>query len=274
MGTTNAKSVFNGTLGFGLIDFSIKTYSAARSEGTGFNQVHQHANGDVTKINEQKFCSGCNSVVAHADLKKGYEVSKGSFVVIEENELKALAPAKSEAIKITSFVPTPDVDPVFFDKSYFLVAEDKGDNPKKYELLFQIMKDTNKAGMAKFTMRGKEHNAIVRVYGKGLMMHTIFTSEEVRELMEFNATREVKVNEQEVALGRMLLDQMTQEFDRTAVVSEYDTKVQALIESKTAVGTSTNGAAPTVPVVPKDDSALMAALSASLFAMKSKKIAA
>jgi len=265
---TSATAVWTGHLNFSMISVPVKAYAASRSEGISFNQVHQCEPGKVNRIKQQNVCSGCSKVVESAQMSKGFEVSEGQYAVVTDVELAALNPAASKTVEVTSFVPMAEIDPIYFDKSYFIGAVDVC--RKAYEMLFQTMKNTALAGVAKLVMRGKEYDVVIRIYGNGLMMHTLFSKAEVRELVEYKVDRsDVPVAEAELALAKMLLQSMTKPFDANNLVDTYSVKVQALMDSKTATGATTS--TPTGPVVPKNSNDLMAALQASLAAAAKPK---
>ncbi len=260
-------SVFNGFISFGMINIPIKMYTSARNEGTAFNNVHE-CNNTVTKIAEKKYCGTCESIIEPANLKKGYEVSKGKFVIVEQAELDNLKPDKSDICTISHFVPLAEIDPVFFDKSYSVVPQPAG--VKVYELLYQTMNNTNLAGVAKLTMRGNEYNVLVRTYKNGLMLHTVFTNEEVREVPEYEASRShVILNKVEVDLAKKLLQSLVKNFDPTELKDDYTGKVQALIARKTAVDGTYTGTSPNTKATSnKSDIDLTGALMASLYKEK------
>jgi DNA end-binding protein Ku len=281
--TSSATAVWTGDLQFGLITIPIKIYAAARDAGVSFNQVHvckgpaldagveDKRSNHVTKINQQNFCSCCNAVIPYESLQKGFEIADGQFAVIDPAELEALKPKSSKLMEITEFVSLADVDPLYFEKSYYVIVDQKKQDigRKPYEVLFQTMKGTGTAGVAKYTSRGKEYNAFIRPFGKGLMIHTMYAEAEVREIPEFNDSREdVKVSDGEVRMAKALLESLTVPFDKNKLVDNYTIKVTALIESKK------DDAAPAgSPKTPRTEDDLMTQLAASLYQAKEKKTA-
>ena len=276
-------AVWTGDLQFGLISIPVKIYAAARDAGISFNQVHvckgpalgagveETRLDHVTKINQQNFCSCCNSVIPYESLRKGFEVADGQFAVIDPAELKALEPKSSKLMEIVNFVPLVEVDPLYFERSYYVVVDQKKQDigRKPYKVLYETMKGTGMAGVAKYTSRGKEYNAFVRPFGKGLMIHTMYAEAEVREIPEFNDSREdVKVSDGEVRMAKALLESLTVPFDKNTLVDEYTVKVAALIESKR------DGATPAdSPKTPRNDTDLADLLTQSLYKAKEAKTA-
>jgi DNA end-binding protein Ku len=278
--TTSAHAVWTGHLSFSLLSIPVKLFAAARNAGISFNQVHlckglalPEGQEDtrplqVTKTKQQNFCGTCQSVVAYEHLSKGFEIADDKYAVIDPAELKKLEPEKSNTITITGFVAIAEIDPIYFEASYFVALDPKSPaGCKPYELLFQTMKGTGKAGVAKYISRGKEYNVFVRPYGNGIMIHTMFADAEVRMIPEYTTLRDdIQISDAEVKGTRMLLDAMTTTFDPTSLVDNYSVKVEALIESKK------DGAVPTGEAkTPRSDDDLMAQLSASLYAAKNAK---
>jgi DNA end-binding protein Ku len=164
-------------------------------------------------------------------ISKGYQVAKDQVIAIDEKELEALKPNKNEVIEISHFVPIAEVDPIYFDKSYFVVPEFAG--RKAYELLFLTMKGTMLAGFAKFTMRTKEYNVFLRIYKNGLVLHTVFADEEVRSNDQYEAHRDdVQVNQSELKIAQTLLKALVCPFDPTSLVDQYQERVKNLVNSK------------------------------------------
>jgi DNA end-binding protein Ku len=273
---TSAKAVWTGVISFGVIKIPVKLYAAARDAGISFNQVHVCGSGQVTKINQQNYCTTCHTTVEYSALSKGFEKNKGEFVVIDPAELKALEPKvgdEANTINITSFVALAECDPIFFEKSYFIGVNTDAKvggkaNLKPYELFFQVMKGTGKAGVAKFYMRNKEYNVFVRAYGNGLVVHTLYAEAEVRDIPEFNAFRgDVQVSAGEVTFAKQLLEAQTVSFDTSTLADNYTLKVAALVEAKRTGTTYTPGEAPK----PKTNDDLMEQLAASIKAANGGK---
>jgi DNA end-binding protein Ku len=172
------RSIGSGAISFGLVSIPVKLYVAASSEAPSFNLLHAECGN---RIRQQRFCPTCNKVVERDDLVRGYEFAKDQYVRVTDDELKALEGEASEAIEISEFVPLAKVDPVYFEKSYYL-GPDKG-GEKAYRLLADTMTQVGKVALAKFVLRGKENLVIVRSAQNGLMMHTMYFADEVRSFV-------------------------------------------------------------------------------------------
>src|SRR5262245_10585029 len=172
-------SIGSGTISFGLVSIPVKMYTAASSESVTFNMLHAKCG---SRIKQQTFCPVCNEVVDRTALVKGHEVSKDQYVRVTDAELKALEGEASKNIDIEEVVPLEKVDPVYFEKAYYL-GPDKG-GEKAYRLLTDAMMKTGRVAVATFVMRGKESLVLIRPSSDGLMLHTMFFSDEVRNFGE------------------------------------------------------------------------------------------
>src|ERR1700687_4897576 len=150
-----ASTVWKGHLTFGLVSFPVKLYSAARSETISFNQLHK---SDNSRVKQALFCQAEDKAVPRNELVKGYEYEKDRYVVIEDEEIKKVAPKTAKEMEIQEFVKAADVDPVYLESSYYLAPEDGGEKP--YTLLFAALKETGYYGIAKVAMHNREHVVI------------------------------------------------------------------------------------------------------------------
>jgi DNA end-binding protein Ku len=260
-----ASTVWKGYLAFGLISVPVRLFVAARTERISFNQIHDKCG---SRIKQQTYCPICDRVVERSELKKGFEVAKGRFALVEEDELKKISTDSSETMEILEFVKVSDIDPIYYDSSYFMVPEDAG--KKAYELLFQTMQKSGFSALAKLAMHQREHTVIIRPHSHGLSLHTMFYPEEVRDVPEFGKDTNIEVKPQEVALAEKLVEGLAAEFDPSKYHDEYQAKLTELIEAK-KVGAEVKGTAPRklAPVID-----LMQALQQSLGQVPQRKPAA
>src|SRR5262249_55361620 len=193
------------------------------------------------RIRLQTFCSVCNEVVDRAGLVKGYEFAKDQYVRFTEEELKALEGEASKVIDIAEFVPLPTVDPIYFEKTYYL-GPDKG-GEKAYRLLADAMAQADRVALATFVMRGKESLVLVRPAQSGLMLHTMYFADEVRDFGEIDKGQSAKIKEGELELAQRLIDELSHdEFTPDRYQDEYRLRVLELVNAKvegkevTAVG--------------------------------------
>jgi DNA end-binding protein Ku len=221
-------SIGSGTISFGLVSIPVKMFTAASSESVSFNQIHPKCGG---RIKQQLLCPTCNEVVERGTLVKGYEFAKDQYVQFTEDELKALEGEASRMIDIAEFVPLAQVDPIYFEKTYYL-GPDKG-GEKAYRLLTDAMVKAQRVALAKFVMRGKESLVLVRPAQKGLMLHTMYYADEVRDFGEVDKGDESKIKPGEMDLANRLIDELaSKEFRPDKYADEYRTRVLAAVEQK------------------------------------------
>ena len=222
-----ASTVWKGYISFGLISVPIRLYVAAREHHISFNQLH---NVCGTRIRQKLYCPHCERDVDRDEIVKGYEVSKDNYVRVSSEELKALEAQSSETMEIQQFVKLPDVDPLYYQTSYFSVAEDPG--RKAYSLIFQGMQHLNVGAIAKITLHQREQIVMIRPYEHGLVLHTLYYPEEIRAVAEFDNQPEAQVQKAEVELAEQFMKQLTAEFHPETMKDEYEGRVEQLIESK------------------------------------------
>ena len=222
------RSIGSGAISFGLVSIPVNLYVAASSESPSFNLLHTKCG---SRIKQQRFCPVCKEVVERQELVKGYEVEKNQYVRLTDDELKALEGEASEAIEIFEFVPLAKVDPIYFERSYYL-GPDKG-GEKAYRLLADSMVQAGKVALAKFVLRGKENLVIVRPAQKGLVMHTMYFYNEVRNFDEIGKGESAKISGSETKLATRLIDELSNDaFEPEKYEDEYAQRVLDLIKKK------------------------------------------
>lgn len=221
-------SIGSGTISFGLVSIPVKMFTAASSESVSFNQIHAKCGG---RIKQQLLCPTCNEVVERGSLVKGYEFAKDQYVQFTEQEIKALEGEASQMIDITEFVPLDQVDPIYFEKSYYL-GPDKG-GEKAYRLLTDAMLKTNRVALAQFVMRGKESLVLIRPAKDGLMLHFMYYADEVRDFGEIDKGDNAKIKPGEMDLANRLIDELARDsFHPEQYNDEYRERVLRAVESK------------------------------------------
>jgi DNA end-binding protein Ku len=233
-----AHAIGSGTISFGLVSIPVRLYTAAVSAAVSFNLLHAKCG---SRIKQQQFCPVCKETVGRADLVRGYEFAKDQYVRVSDEELKALEGEASKVIDISEFVPLAAVDPIYFEKTYYL-GPDKG-GEKAYRLLADAMAKTDRVALAKFVMRGKEALVLLRPAGGGLMLHTMFFADEIRDFGEIDKGQSAKIKEGELALAQRLIGELsTERFAPEHYQDEYRQRVLDLVNQKvegkevTAVG--------------------------------------
>src|SRR6266498_2274342 len=221
-------SIGSGTISFGLVSIPVRLYAAASSGGVSFNLLHAKCGN---RIRQQTFCPVCNEVVDRSGLVKGYEFSKEQYVRFTDEELKSLEGEASKVIEIAEFVPLPHVDPIYFEKTYYL-GPDKG-GEKAYRLLADAMTKTERVALAKFVMRGKESLVLIRSAQDGLMLHTMYFADEVRDFGEIDKGQSAKLREGELDLALRLVEELSHdEFKPEQYADDYRQRVLDLVNSK------------------------------------------
>jgi DNA end-binding protein Ku len=222
------RSIGSGAISFGLVSIPVKLYVATSSQAPSFHLLHAKCGN---RIRQQRVCPVDNEVVERDQLVKGYEFAKDQYVRVSDDELKALEGEASEAIEISEFVPLSKVDPIYFERSYYL-GPDKG-GEKAYRLLTDTMTQVGKVALAKFVMRGKENLVIVRAAQKGLMMHTMYFANEVRSFDEIPKGESAKITGAETSLAIRLIDELSNdEFEPDKYHDEYSERVLKLVNEK------------------------------------------
>ena len=214
-----ASTVWKGFISFGLITIPVRLFAAARTERVSFNQIHNVCGG---RIKQQTYCPQCERIVERSELVKGFEVEKDRYVIVNDEEVKAIAPASSDTMEIAEFVKAEGIDPIYYDSSYFMVPEEAG--KKAYHLLLETMRKSGYSAIAKITMHQREYTVVVRPHADGLLLHTMFYPEEVREVPEFRRDENVTVKPQEVALAEKLVEGLAADFDPSKYHDEYQAK--------------------------------------------------
>jgi DNA end-binding protein Ku len=198
-----ARSLLTASLSFGLVNIPIRLYTAATSHAVSFHMLHQK---DGSRVRQHLFCEAEDKEITRDDIVKGFEVSKGRYVQLTEKELEALEAQANRSVEIQEFVNLDDVDPVYFEKTYYLGPDKGGEKP--YALLAQAMKDQNQAAVAQFVIRGKESLVLVRPYAdRYLAMDVMYYADEVRDVKEVGVPA-VKIRENELSLATQLIENL------------------------------------------------------------------
>ena len=251
-----ASTVWKGYISFGLVSVPIRLFVAARDTHISFHQMHEVCG---SRIKQQLFCPVCERVVQRNEIVKGFEVDKTHSIKVEEQELRDLQPASSEVMEIVQFVKSEDLDPIYFDASYYSVPEPPG--KRAYALLLKTMEEKQVSAVAKITLHQHERIVTIRPYDNGLALHTMYYAEEVREVPEYGDDGKTEVNPKELALAGQFVDGLTQKFDPTEFKDTYEERVAQLIESKSE-GKAAPEATKKIHLAPVID--LMEALQKSL----------
>jgi DNA end-binding protein Ku len=229
------RTIWNGSLSFGLVNIPIglalATSPKARASDVSFRQLHREC---LTPIRQKRWCPVHDREVGPDEIVKGWEVAKGEFVVVEDADLEAIEQSDdSRSIEITRFVPLDQVDPVYFDRTYYLAPANTTAQRRPYVLLLEALKDTGMAAVGRFVLRGNETFCLVRPRGDALAMETLFVAEDVRSQAEIEeAVGETQVKDAELDLARQVIDSLVADFEPTELQSVYRRDLRALLEAK------------------------------------------
>lgn len=247
--------IWKGYISFGLVSVPISLTPAARSERISFHQLHSVCH---TRLKQPLFCPHCNRIVDRSEVEKGYEYTKEQYVTFTPEELKKIEPASAEAMEIEEFVKTEEVDPLYFDASYYVAPGDAGVHA--YHLLHEAMRESGYSGVAKVTMHNREYTVIIRARKDGLVLHTMFYPNEIREASGLGDKEKREVRGQEKTLALQLIKNLAGPFQPEKYHDAYQEELQKLIDAKTEG--KTIQAVPHKKLAPVID--LMAALKESL----------
>src|SRR5438309_8981574 len=257
-----AASVWSGYLTFGLISMPVRLFSGARSSGISFNMLHRP---DLQRLKQQYVCLADGKVVERSEIVKGYEFRKDEYVVVEPEEIKKIEPRTAKTMEILEFVKASEVDPVYFESSYYMIPDEAGRRP--YALLTKALEESDYVAIAKLTMHNREYTVFLRPHEGGMMLHTMYYKEEVREVEGFGAP-DVQLKDAEVKVAHQLIEALADEWDPDKYHDEFQDNLKNLIQTKLEGGKIAEVEKPKklAPVVD-----LMAALKQSLAEMEGKK---
>jgi DNA end-binding protein Ku len=256
--TYTMHTMWKGSISFGLVNIPIKLHTATEDKDIKLRTLHNKCHAP---IKYEKICTVCEQEVKPEDIVKAYEYTKGKFVVLDQEDLEKLRKENEEkAVEIIDFVKMEEIDPIYFDRSYYMSPNEGGG--KAYSLLRKALQESQKVGIAKIIIRSKEQMAVIRVYENTLVMETIHFPDEVRRAGDVpNVPSGDKVTDKELATAIMLIDQLTTEFEPEKYTDEYRTALLELIEAKR---TGQETVTPTAKETPSNVTDLMAALQASI----------
>jgi DNA end-binding protein Ku len=256
-----ARSIWSGSISFGLVNVPVKLYSAISRKTVHFHQLHD---ADHSRIQQRRVCSVDGEEVPYENIVKGYEIAPDQYVVIEPAELEALDPEKTKTIEIEQFVEAAEIDPILYDQPYYLVpATGAG---KAYRLMLEAMREADRVAIGRVVLRQKGHVVALRPHGDVLTMETLVYADEVIpvESLGEQGVDGVDVSKRELDVARQLVDMLSGPFDAERFRDDYREAVLAMIERKAAgEEISIAPAAPAPKAVPD----LMAALQASIEAV-------
>jgi DNA end-binding protein Ku len=257
------RAIWSGSISFGLINIPVKLYSAVTRKTVSFNQIDSRTGA---RIRHEKVSAADGDPVPSEAIVKGYQLSSGNYVLVGDDELRALAPEASRTVDIEQFIDLSEIDPIFYDAPYYAVPDQAARKP--YALLVRAMQEQNRVAVARFVMRSKQHLCAVRPYDGLLVLSTMVYPDEINdpaELGDLDSMEDVKVSDKELTMASQLIESLTEEFEPERFEDTYRAQVLDLIERKAA------GEEPVTapePVAEERVVDLMEALEASVAAAK------
>ena len=223
------RTLWKGSLSFGLVTIPVRLFPATEEKSVSFNQLRA---SDHSRIGYQRVAKADGEEVAYEDIVKGYEYEPDRYVVFDGDELDALKPASSRTVEILQFVPLAQIDPIYFQRAYYLAPEAAG--AKAYGLLSQAMRDKSTVAICKITLRDKEHLATLRLRDEMFVLETMYWPDEIRDLSleELDIGDVPEPRKQEVAMAEALIENLTEDFDPTAYKDTYRQKVLDAVRAK------------------------------------------
>jgi DNA end-binding protein Ku len=259
MEKTSSRPIWSGSISFGLVTIPVRLFTAVREKRLHFRTLHDQ---DKVPLKQKMFCPADGKEVHPEHTVKGFEIEKDRFVIIQQDELDAAAPKRSKAIEIQDFVELSEIDPLFFDRPYYIAPKPEGAKP--YKLLLEAMQKSGKVGIAKVVMWNREYLAAVRPLEDTLVLETMHYNDEVVRADTVGGLEvKAKVDDRELKMATQLIDSLTTDFTPDNYKDEYREEVMALIERK-AAGEEIHTVATREEKAPGRAHNLMAALEASL----------
>ena len=252
-----SRLIWIGTISFGLVNISVRLVTAVRRTEISFHQLHQK-NG--VRLRQKLVCPADQEEVSREDIVRGYEIAPDQYVIVEDAELEAIAPEGSRSMDITDFVDLSQIDPVYYDRPYYLLPAENAERP--YHLLVRAMEDAGKVGIAKFVMRQKEYLAALRPVRGAICLEIMHFADEVIPIDDLEVPEKVEVDERQLKVAHQLIEALVSDFDPDKYHDEYTERVRELIARK-AEGEIIKPP-PVSEALPTEPVDLLAALEASL----------
>jgi DNA end-binding protein Ku len=225
-----ARAISSGTISFGLVSIPIKVFTATSAKDVHFSMLHEK---DKSRLKQQYVCATCGEIVERNATVKGYEYSKGQYVVVSDEELQSLQKKTDQSIEIEEFVPIAQVDPIYFEKSN-LLGPDKGGH-KAYQLLHRAMTQSGRVAVGRYSTRGRQQLVLLRPMGEGLAMHGLFYADEVRNFADIEIDTTIAIKDAELELAKQLIDQLAHDkFEPEKYEDEYRRSILQAVDRKVA----------------------------------------
>ena len=264
-----SKSMWRGSISFGLVNIPAKVYLATEDREFSFNQLCPNGH----RVQYKRWCPIDKKEIGYTEIRKGYEVSKGNYIAIEKKDIDNIKLKTTKTIDVKEFIESKDLDPILIEKSYYVAPDTKrGTADKAYSLLVKILSESNKIAIGKVVLKDKEHIVALRAYQRGIVMHLLHYLDEIRpvdEIEELANIQKAKIdNKEELTLGKLLVQNLsTKHFDISKYSDSYTEELKKLVEAKSKGKTY----AKPIAVEKQGTKDLVAALKASLQKTKKSK---
>ena len=223
-----ATAVWKGSLTFGLLAVPIRLFTAARSERLNLHQLHKECH---TRLKQPLYCPSCDRQVNRSEVVRGYEYEPGKYVVVSDDEIKKITPRSSKTMEIAAFVKQEEIDPIYFDSSYFVLPEKE--HEKAYALLLKTLEDTQRVAIATVTMHQREYTVFIRPRKHGLTLHTMYFANEIRKVAGYGEIdKNIKLKPQEIKLAEQLVETLAADFKPEQYHDTFQEKLKELIAAK------------------------------------------
>ena len=233
-------STWRGALSFGLLTIPIRLYPAARSQRTYLHQLHDKCH---TRLKQPLFCPTCNRIVSRDEVVKGYEYEEGHYVLVDKEDMKKITPKSGKTMEILAFVKQEQIDPIYFDASYFALPDKDAD--KAYQVLLKALEDTGRVGIAQVTMHQRDYTVFIRPRDHGITVHTMYFQNEIREVSGYGEKPgNLHIKPQEIKLAEQLIETLSEDFKPAQYHDTFQERLRALVESKQKGKTLTEQPAP------------------------------
>lgn len=250
------RSVWNGTISFGLVSIPVKLYSAVSQKSIGFKMLCKKC---MTPVHYERHCEGCKEPVEWDDIIKALDLGDGQYLPFTQEELSGIRPEKSDRIEIVEFINKDGIEPIYYDRFYF--AGPVKATERSYFLFRKVLEDSDKVAIGRYVMREKEHVAAIEAFGPGLLLSNLNYSYEIRDINEIETLKDApQLKKQEIDLARKLVDQLTaEEFDLSQFKDEFAERLEEMMKKKEKIVIEEER-----EEKPFDEDSLMDALQASL----------
>jgi DNA end-binding protein Ku len=226
------RTIWNGSINFGLVNIPVGLGVAQQRKDVAFRTLHRECG---TPIKQKRYCPFHERDVEADELVKGWEFTKGQFVVVEESDLEAVALQRSQSVDILRFVKVEEVDPIYFDRTYYLVPADANAQRRPYVLLLRAMQEAGMGAIGKFVLWGKENLCLIRPLGDSLALETLYYAEDIRPRKEIDElVSETDVQDAELGMARQLVESLVGEYDPNDYANEYRNELRGMLEAKLA----------------------------------------